>query len=103
MSKKTSEDVISKSDCIKIGNVLDMNEDDVVAALKYYHDLTIYLYFPEVLPNIVFLNPQPLLNTLSKLISVSLADAVDSLDQSINIPLGTHQKLKKEEFFHLIY
>ena len=101
MSKKTSEDIISKSDCIKIGSVLDMNENDVVAALKYYHDLTIYLYFPEVLPNVVFLNPQPLLNTLSTLISISFADAVDSLDQSICITLGAYEKLKKKGIFSL--
>ena len=101
--KKTSQDVISKSDCIKIGSVLDMNEYDVEAALKYYHDLTIYLYFPEVLANVVFLNPQPLLNKLSKLISISFADAVDSLNvnQSICLPYGDHKKLKEEGIISL--
>ena len=99
--KKTSQDIIRKSDCIKIGSDLDMNEDDVVAALKYYHDLTIYLHFTDVLPNVVFINPQPLFNKLSKLISISFADGVDSLNQSISITLGTHEKLKKKGIFSL--
>lgn len=70
--------VISISDAIKIGSSLKMNHDDVKAALEYYHDLTIILYFPSILPNVVFFHPQPLFDKLSNLICVSFADTTGS-------------------------
>ena len=93
--------IISKSKCTSIGKVIEMDEDDVNAALMYYHDLTIYLYFPEVLPNVVFLNPKPLLDKLSLLISISFADAVDHLKRTLGIDVhrSTHEKLKTQGIF----
>ena len=93
--------VISKPDCISIGKAIEMDEVDVNAALMYYHDLTIYLYFPEVLPNVVFLNPKPLLDKLSLLISISFADAVDQLKTTLDIQVyrSTHEKLKTQGIF----
>ena len=100
LEKKASQDVISKSICIRIGSGLDMNEDDVEATLMYYHDLTIYLYFPKVLSNVVFLNPQPLLNKLSKLISISFVDNINCLeDQGISISPEAHKELKEKGIF----
>ena len=57
-----------------------MRPEDIEAALMYYHDLTVFLYFPKILPNVVFLHPQPIFERLSDLISISFADAVDSLE-----------------------
>ena len=61
----SNSSIISKPQCISIGNTLEMDESDVNAALMYYNDLTIHLHFPEVLPNVVFVNPKPLLDTVS--------------------------------------
>ena len=98
----TNDMIVSKSKCLKIGEALKMDHRDVEASLKYYHDLTIFLYFPEVLPNVVFLNPQPLFNKLSELISISFADAVKHLvGEGIFLPPGAHKKLKYEGTFHL--
>ena len=93
--------IVSKSDCISIGKALEMNEVDVNAALMYYHDLTIHLYFPEVLRNVVFLNPKPLLDKLSLLISISFADAVDQLKRTldIHVDFNAHEKLKTRGIF----
>ena len=97
----SNSSIVSKSECISIGNALEMDKGDVHAALLYYHDLTIYLYFPEVLPNVVFLNPKPLLNKLSLLISISFADAVDHLKRTlgIRVDVDTHEKLKTRGIF----
>ena len=97
----SNSSIVSKSECISIGSTLEMNEGDVHNALMYYHDLTIYLYFPEVLPNVVFLNPKPLLNILSLLISISFADGVDHLKSTldIHVDLDTHEKLKTRGIF----
>ena len=97
----SNSSIVRKSECISIGSALEMDKGDVNAALMYYHDLSIYLYFPDVLPNVVFLNPKPLLNKLSLLISISFADAVDDLKKTLKIHVGgnTHEKLKKRGIF----
>ena len=100
--KTTKDMIVSKSKCLEIGKALKMDEEDVKASLMYYHDLTIFLYFPDVLSNVIFLHPQPLFNKLSELISISFADAVEYLmDEGIFLPPGAHKKLKNEGIFHL--
>ena len=92
--------IIRKNECITIGSVLEMNDKDIDAALMYYHDLTIYLYFPEVLNDVVFLNPQPLLDILSRLISISYTGMCEYLiSKGIIIPPNSHKKLKEKGIF----
>ena len=78
--QKTPAHLISMSDCIKIGNDINMDKDEVKSALMYYHGLTIYLYFPGVLDNVVFFNPHPLLNKLTQLISISFSGTAQYLE-----------------------
>ena len=100
LQKTTESMVVSKSECLKIGLALKMNDREVEAAFMFYHDLTIFLYFPHVLPNVVFLHPQPLFNKLSELISISFADAVDCLkEMNIVLPANAHHQLKCEGTF----
>ena len=77
-----------------------MSVNDIQAALNYYHDLTIFLYFSKILPNVVFLHPQTLFNKLSDLISISFDDAVKHLDdEGISLPHGAYEQLKDEGTF----
>ena len=101
LHKTHNTTIISKSKCLEIGAPLKMDGNDIEAALKYYHDLTIFLYFHKVLPNVVFLHPQPLFDKLSELISISFADAVDHLEEEcdIDLPPGAHKQLKNEGTF----
>ena len=92
--------VVNKKECLKIGLTLKMDLIDVEAAFMFYHDLTIFLYFPDVLPDVVFLHPQPLFNKLSELISISFADAVAYLEEmNIILPSNAHNQLKCEGTF----
>ena len=91
---------ISKLECIKIGEALKMDEENVEKALMYYHDLTIFLYFKEILSDVVFLHPQPLFTKLSELISISFDNAVDYLkEKGINLSPGNQEELKNEGTF----
>ena len=60
--------------------MLEMDTNNIEASFMYHHDLTIFLYFPAVLPDVVFLHPQPLFNKLSEVVSISFADAVTQLE-----------------------
>ena len=92
--------VVSKSKCLDIGKTLYMEPEEVEKALMYYHDLTIFLYFPKILSNVVFLHPQILFNTLSVLISISFAETFDLLrDHDIFIDEKDFVELKEEGSF----
>ena len=73
----------------------------VKAALRYYHDFTIFLYFPKILDNVLFLNPQPLFDALCYLISISFVDTVNDLHhEGTCLPPGAHDELKKQGTFN---
>ena len=100
LQKITKSMVVNKRECFRIGLTLEMDQKDIEASLLYYHDLTIFLYFPAVLPNVVFLHPQPLFNKLSEVISISFADAVTYLEEmNIVVPRNAHLQLKAEGIF----
>ena len=92
--------VVSKSKCLDIGKTLYMEPEEVEKALMYYHDMTIFLYFPKILSNVVFLHPQILFDILSVLISISFAETLDLLrDHDIFIDEKDFIELKEEGSF----
>ena len=100
LQKITKSMVVNKRECFRIGLTLEMDRKDIEASLLYYHDLTIFLYFPAVLPNVVFLHPQPLFNKLSEVVSISFADGVIQLEEmNIVLPINAHIQLKHEGIF----
>ena len=63
--------VISKSECLGIAAVLNINADALTAALEYFDELNIFLYYPAFLPEVVFCNPQILLDKVTELVHFS--------------------------------
>ena len=94
LQNSSKSNIVSLSNCLEIGRTLQMSDSDVQAALNYYHDLTIFLYFPEILPNVVFLHPQPLFNKLSDLISISFDDTMKHLGDDVSLTTDTDEELK---------
>ena len=68
---KASKGVISRKECLVLSKVLDINSEALAAALKYFDDLNIFLYYPSVLPKVVFSNPQLLLDKVTELVHFS--------------------------------
>ena len=69
--KASKGGVISKSECLGIAALLNINTDALTAALEYFDDLNIFLYYPPVLPELVFSNPQILLDKVTELVHFS--------------------------------
>ena len=63
--------VISLQRCHDIANKLKINADDLVPALNYLDELNILLYYPSLLPGVIFAEPQALLNKLTELVAYS--------------------------------
>ena len=99
------------NECKRIGLELKMNMKEVEAALMYYHNLTVILYYPEIIPNIVFLKPQPLFKKLSQIVfaSFSSAPAIFQDEHDIDLPgdaqynLSTRGTFKKNLLDELAY
>ena len=71
--------MISLESCCTIGINFSMNEDDVIKSITYLHSMALFLYFRAILPNVIFTNPQYLLDMLSKLIRVSFVDLLNDI------------------------
>ena len=88
---KLKSKVVTIAQCHQIGKSLKMTEEDVKAALLYFHDLTICFYFPSVLENVVFIHPQILFDKLSQIIAI----ASGSLSPP-TLTMRTHTNLKQK-------
>ena len=69
--KASKGGVISRTECHGIAAALGINADALTAALEYFDDLNIFLYFPSVLPEVVFSDPQVPLNKVTELVHFS--------------------------------
>ena len=70
--------VISKTECLGIAAILNINAETLKAALEYFDDLNIFLFYPSVLPDLVFCDPQVLLNKVTELVHFSYSLHSDS-------------------------
>ena len=69
--KASKGGLISKTACLGIAASLIINAEALTAALKYFDNLNIFLYYPSVLPEVVFSDPQVLLNKITELVHFS--------------------------------
>ena len=63
--------VLEIDEAMAAGRSLEMKEDDTIKALKNLHDHTLILYYPEFLPEIVFTDPHPILDLLTRLLALT--------------------------------
>ena len=70
--------MISKKECLSIAALLNINAEALKAALEYFDNLNIFLYYPSVLSEVVFSNPQILLNKVTELVHFSYSLRSDS-------------------------
>ena len=76
--KASKGGVISKKQCFSIASLLNIDAEALTAALKYFNDLNIFLYYPSVLPEVVFSEPQVLLDKVTELVQFSYSLQSDS-------------------------
>ena len=69
--EKEKRGFLTIDEVYSIGKGLQMNKEDTKEALQYLHDVTIILYYPQALPHIVFVDPQPILDILTHLLALT--------------------------------
>ena len=83
-AEKKNCDILEMDDVLSAGRSLQMKDDDTKKALQFFHNVTIILYYPDVLPNIVFVNPHPILETLTHLLALTYEVDLGSLHHIAN-------------------
>ena len=76
--KASKAGVISETECLGLASILNIDAEALTAALKYFDDLNIFLYYPSVLSEVVFSDPQILLNKVTELVHFSYSLRSDS-------------------------
>ena len=77
LSSRLGRGILRKSECVKLARNLGFDRDALEAALEYFDEMCIAHYYPEILPDIVFVDPQVPLDKVSELtqFAISLRDA----------------------------
>ena len=73
--------IVTKSECWEIAKKLGFESKEALeAALLYLHEANLFLYYPDVLSNIVFVDPQAVLTNITQLYEhhIKLEDAPES-------------------------
>ena len=94
--KSKGESVIPFSTFEQLGGNHHMAVDEIKAALEYFHDLNICLYYPHVLPGVVFTSPQYLFDLISNLMAISFHETSVTID--VTLTMATIRQLKNGIF-----
>ena len=89
--------VLTLEECIAAGELLSLQPSELKEALKYFNSLSMFLYVPECLPDIVFVTFQPVLNKLSAVIAVTFGNAASLY--GISLKPGALQQLRDKGIF----
>ena len=94
------QSIVSVKEALSIGERYRMKEEDTKQALRYFHDVSLMLYYPEV-TNVVFIDSKPILEILSQLLALTYVDDDDALASILGepLPLKVTNNLK-EGFFN---
>ena len=90
----TGEQVISLDLCHKMSTGLKFTIEDVPAALEFLSRYNLILYYPKLLPNVVFTTPQVLLDKVTE-----LTECVYVLAGGSDVP--AHQMPSRGEYLHM--
>ena len=76
VAEKMDHGIVSLNRCIEIGQELKMKPFDTTHCVEYLNFLSLVLYFPDVNDNVIFTNPQYLVNLVTSIIRASFVDPV---------------------------
>ena len=75
LAKYQRKSILSKKECFQEASVYNFTQKSFEAALKYLHSLKLILYYEDVLPDVVFIDVQALLDKITELVVCSLSNS----------------------------
>ena len=70
ITQKLKRGILSRNECLEVARRLHLDESALDAALIYLDELSLIFYYSDILPEVVFTNPQVLLDKISELVKV---------------------------------
>ena len=99
-ASKETHGMISLQSCYTVGSKLGMNESEVKQCLIYLDSMRLCIYYPNLLPHVVFTNPQFLIDSLSNIVCVSFVDDLRQiLPKGVSLSDETVMSLKRDGVF----
>ena len=68
LAKELGRGVLSRTECLEMAQLLGIRGNAFDAALEYFDELNVIKYYPDVLPNVVFVESQIPLDKVSELV-----------------------------------
>ena len=65
---RLKRNVLSREECLKIAVSVGLDMESFHLALEFFHNLSLIFYYPSILPDVVFVDPQVLLDKVSELV-----------------------------------
>ena len=94
------QSIVSVKEALSIGERYGMKAEDTKEALRYFHDVSLMLYYPEV-TNVIFIDSKPILEILSQLLALTYVNKFDALASITDERLSPEiTKNLKEGFFN---
>ena len=80
--------VMSRDECWKVAESLGLEEESFDSALDFFHSVNLMFYFRDILPKVVFIDPQVILDKISELIEFmfELREPADQDEPSTDTP-----------------
>ena len=85
MAKEQRKSVMSKEECFEVAATYNFTRESFEAALKYLHGLKLIFYYEEILPNVVFIDAQVILDKITELVIHSLIFQAKSTDGLLGV------------------
>ena len=102
IAEKQKKVIMQLAECIEIGNSLSMRSKEVKKAIQFFHNISLIMHFKaQNLKDFVFVSTKPVLDMVSRLISVSFLDArFLTKHYNIVLPPGTKELLQQHGRFN---
>ena len=75
--------VLSREQCGLVAESMEIDEESCEEALQFFNRLNMLFYFPDTLPNLVFMDPQMLLDKVTELVEESYRMSQEKKDQPL--------------------
>ena len=94
IARRMGRNVLSREECLKIADSLGLDKESFELALEFFHNLSVIFYYPQILPDVVFVDPQVLLDKVTELVEFTFELQEEDEDPNHTappLPLGWQQ------------
>ena len=94
LAKYQRKAILSIDECLKEATAYHFTRESLDDVLQYLHSLKLIMYYKDILPDVVFIDAQVLLDKITELVEYSIELRAKSNHQSVTAQAGSLEKFK---------